>query len=172
MDRRLALQTVGLAMPFLMTAGGAPARAATGSISEKTWRDDTLQYGYFSLKLSREILKRSVNSVVLVFAHLEIVEQTTAAEVLTQMSNPTPPALTDKQHLDFQALVASTTPDYTYASLQITGHENLLHFQEDYLATNSSLTSDPAHEALLLRSNVRQHLHLLKTIVLPAATAG
>ena len=171
MDRRKAIQAFGLAaVPVLLASGTSIAQADSLTVTQ--WRSDTLQYGSFSLRISRELLKRSTNATVREFAHLEIIEQTTAAMVLTQKRNPPPVMLTPRQDADLKALAASATVDLTYVGLEIKGHEELLKIQDAFLHGQPDLANKTSDEAYLLKSNVEQHLRLLKTVILAAANSG
>ena len=161
--RNAMLALAGTALP-IAAAALRPAAAAVPDYPTF----EVLQLGTASKLTSQTLLQRSKNVLTRTFASLEIIEQTAAAQALTANYNPPPPKLTPAQ----QAIVTQiqTVPlarlDYAYVAAQITGHQALLAIQEAALVTFAAYpTYDIVHEALLLKSNIQQHLILLAQIL-------
>ncbi len=165
MERRDAIRALGLAAaPALLMRAGSAA-AAPAPLPRAAWLLQTLQYGTVAKRISEIALTRSTTASVVDFAQQEIIEQKTAAIVLTSNPNPTPPALTPAQQAIIGQMLTTTTVDFTFISLQISGHEELRRLQSAYLEFDSNLGQATVGQALLLRSNVHQHLLLLRAIL-------
>lgn len=169
MNRRQILTTATrAAVPMLILAASRPGFAQPGPVPTNagTHKERTLQIGALSLQLSELALKRAQAPRVREFAGFEQDEQKTLAEVLTSQHDPQPVALDAMGKQALAQLTGATAAqfDAEYVALEIKGHTQLLEVQEDYLQTQSSISSDEVHIAMLARGVIRMHLAMLNDL--------
>ncbi len=174
MDRRNALvmlSGMALSTGLLSVTDGALAQTATpksgmpATLGSLQYRKMTLMAGTFSKQTSQLALTRAGNPKVKEFAGFEAAEQTSIAQVLTDMSNP-PPAPLDGPHQQMlQQLTGQSGKafDTAYVQGQMTGHQELLLIQQKFLdgmPTNRNLE----HIAVLARTVINMHLTMLQDL--------
>lgn len=171
MDRRSAIMTMSgvLATSALVGLTGGTALAQTASepttkekIGQSAYKTRTLDVGSFSKAMSQIALTRASHPKVKEFAEFEVAEQTTMAQVLTDMANPPPPKPDAQQAATLKQLDGESGKsfDTAYVQAQITGHHELLTTQQEYL--NGMPTSlDHEHIAMLARTVIQMHLTML-----------
>ncbi len=173
MDRRnVILALTGAAAAPLLLGTVAHGQTATDMLDPASYTADTLQIGTLAKTLSQIALKISKNPLVLRFAKLEIDEQTAVAQSLTSDANPPPAALTDQQQMMVQSLqgMSGAAFDIAYIKGQIQGHNQLAAIQSEFLATDTDVTADPVHVALIAAAFIETHLSVLHAL-LPIVTA-
>ena len=93
-----------------------------------------------------------------------IAEQTAVAQSLTSNFNPPPAPLTAAQQAAIASLQALNGPafDEAYVKAQIQGHQQLLVFQQQFLAGDTDAAADFVHVALIATAFIETHLVLLQ----------
>jgi putative membrane protein len=152
--------------------------------------EQTLKLGLVALETSRVGQQKAGNADLKRFAAFEIDEQTTLAEVLTSMREPSTTASTvaapnataggqpastapapgvamDAQGREMvqklQSAQAGPAFDREYLAGQVQGHQALLQTQERYLQTKPR-NREHMIVALLAQARIREHLSLLQDI--------
>jgi putative membrane protein len=152
--------------------------------------EQTLRLGLVALETSRVGQQKAQNADLKRFAGFEIDEQTTLAEVLTSMREPSTTASTgaapnatgagqppltapapgvamDAQGREMvqklQSAQAGPAFDREYLAGQVQGHQALLQTQERFLQTKPQ-NREHMSVALLAQARIREHLSLLQEI--------
>jgi len=214
MNRR-ALLLSGLAatlvtVPVLAQTGGSPSTAQPGGTggasgmnrmggqmdqAEMHHMEQTMQLGMVALETSRIAQDKASNEDLKRFATFEVQEQTTLAEVLRSMMDPSATAATGQSGAAMQGDVqmdaggrdmlqtlqsqqAGDAFDKAYLDGQLQGHRNLLQVQEEYLQSNPQ-NREHMNVARMARTQIREHIALLESIqqtmrwgIRPAETEG
>ena len=175
MDRRifgrnLVLGVVGLAAAPVLAQYDGPGRGprpgpGMGPMGpgEARYASDTLAIGGVALRSSQIAQGRVRAPRVAEFADFEAAEQTTIAQIMSEMGfTPPPPSPDDRRTLD--RLNAARGPDFErqYVTLQTDGHRRLLQIQERYIAEGRD--PNARHIAMLARGQIKEHLKLLDDI--------
>ncbi len=165
--RHAILALAGAAVPLALATSPARAAASDIAISAGDYTLKTLQFGTVAKLTSLNLLQRSHSLLTRTFARLEVIEQTAAAQALTSNFAPPPPRLTATQQAVVNTVLhaSDSALDFTYITVQIAGHQELLRLQRGLLAGDANPADDIVHVALLLRSNIDQHIDLLKEIL-------
>jgi putative membrane protein len=152
-----------LAQPSAMAATGTPTDAATGP--DIKYRMHTMLVGTLSKKLSTLALQRATHPNVKQFAQFEVDEQTTIAQVLSNLANPPPPPLPAAMQAKLAQLQSADAKafDVNYLQMQVEGHEKLLNVQQAFLDTNPT-DRDHAHIAMIARTVIQMHLAMLNDL--------
>jgi len=199
MNRR-ALLLSGLAatlvtVPVLAQTGGSPSTAQPGGTggasgmnrmggqmdqAEMHHMEQTMQLGMVALETSRIAQDKASNEDLKRFATFEVQEQTTLAEVLRSMMDPSATAATGQSGAAMQGDVqmdaggrdmlqtlqsqqAGDAFDKAYLDGQLQGHRNLLQVQEEYLQSNPQ-NREHMNVARMARTQIREHIALLESI--------
>ena len=170
MDRRHVLLGLAGAAPLLMARTAAFGQTAPGGVAPldaTAYAEQTLQVGTLAKITSQVALSRSKNPFVRRFAVSEIAEQTAVAQSLTSNFNPPPAALTAAQQQIIASLQGLSGPafDEAYVKAQIQGHEQLLVFQQEFLAGDTDPAADFVHVALIATAFIQTHLALLQGLM-------
>ena len=168
MDRRkviLALTGAAAAPSLLGTV--ARGQTTTDMLDPASYTADTLQIGTLAKTLSQIARQNSKSPVVLRFAKLEIDEQTAVAQSLTSDADPPPAALTDQQQMMVQSLqgLSGAAFDIAYIKGQIQGHNQLAAIQSEFLASDTDITANPVHVALIAAAFIETHLSVLHALL-------
>ncbi|MBV8523357.1 MAG: DUF4142 domain-containing protein [Acetobacteraceae bacterium] len=174
MERRTLMLTLsGAALPLLVQAAprfalAQPTGAATPStpMDMAQYRLLTLTVGSLAKQTSELALERALHPQVKQFAGFENAEQTTLAQVLTDMQNPPPPPLDANGQAILRQLQATSGPgfDQAYIQAQIQAHQQLFGIQNAVLQGQTGMTTDTAHVAMLARYVIQTHLVMLQDI--------
>ncbi len=172
MDRRNALMAFSgiiassalLAVPrrsaLAQAAAETPAR-----ITMSEYKTRTLAAGNFSKQISQLAITNANHPRVKEFAQFEVAEQTTVAQVLTDSTNPTPPALDTHQAEVLGQLQAQSGKDFdaAYVQAQIAGHRQLLNIQQAFL--NAAMAGEEYEPiAVMARMVIQMHLTMLQDL--------
>jgi len=143
----------------------APAPMSPSAMSMAMGADEqrhvmeTALTGQVALRSSQLALQRTQNPGVRQFATFEVEEQTGVATVLQELSGMAPPPLDPAR----QAILAALEPipagpafDRAYLQAQLTGHQELLEIQDDYLRVGRNPHN--RHVALLARGRILEHI--------------
>jgi putative membrane protein len=174
MDRRHALASLsGVAAASLLigatgrTAMAQPSAMASSAAAgpDAAYRMHTMLVGTLSKKLSTVALQRATHPNVKEFAQFEVDEQTTIAQVLSNLANPPPPPLPAAMQAQLTQLQSANAKafDVTYLQMQVEGHEKLLKIQQSFLDTNPA-DRDREHIAMLARTVIQMHLTMLNDL--------
>jgi putative membrane protein len=161
-NRRLLVAGLGIAG---MTG---PLVARAGTMADSTpamadYRKGTLTISTISRRASEIASKRASAPHVLGFAKLELAEQVTVGQVLTNTQTPPLVALdaADSDAIEhLGSLPIGQQFDEAYVAAEISGHQKLLGIQETFLS-RERLGSDCSHIAFFLRTFIHEHLQLL-----------
>ena len=172
MERRNMLALAGAALPALLASSSrafaqttpiAPLPVGT-PLDRAQYRMMTLMGGSLAMQSSQIALQKAANAKVREFAGFEVAEQTTIAQVLTDMANPAPAPL-DAMHAamlaKLQAADAGLQFDQVYILGQLQGHQELFAVQNNFLQAAPSMASDDGHIAMLARTSIQMHLAML-----------
>ena len=176
MDRRQALTGMGgivaasalLALPRTVFAQSTTVTAPPVSAQPLTaadYKPMTLMAGTASKMQSVMAQTKAVHPLVRQFAVFETDEQTSIAQVLTDMTAP-PPAPLDPADQQVIAKLQGTTGkafDVAYIDAQIQGHRKLLTIQQGFL-TGAVTNRDLEHIAVLARTTIMMHLTMLQEL--------
>ena len=160
-----------------MPAGQAGAMgAARLGQAEMQHMQQTLQLGSVALETSRLAQQKARNENLKQFAGFEVEEQTTIAEILRGMMDPSATATTgsapaaagaaprDPKGAEMVQKLSQTQGeafDREYLRGQIEGHRDLLEVQERYLQSNSQ-NREHMNIAKLARGRIMEHIALLE----------
>jgi putative membrane protein len=196
MDRRVVLAGLAAfaAAPALAQQSGGGATAAGGATSampagqagaarlgqaEMQHMQQTLQLGSVALETSRLAQQKARSEDLKQFAGFEVEEQTTIAEILRGMMDPTATAATapaqgnaaagaapqmdskGREMIQKLSQAQGDSFDREYLMGQIEGHRDLLEVQERYLKS-SSQNRDHANVVKLARGRIMEHIALLE----------
>ncbi len=191
MDRRALLLgglTAVVTVPALAQTSGSSSTTQSGSSgmnrmsgqmdqADMHHMQQTMQLGMVALETSRVALNKAQNADLKQFANFEVQEQTTLAEVLRSMMDPSATAATGQtggmqgdMQMDasardmletLQAKQAGADFDKAYLDGQLQGHRNLLQVQEQYLQSNPQ-SREHANVARMARAQIREHIALLE----------
>jgi putative membrane protein len=190
MDRRIVLAGLAsvLAAPAFAQTSGSPA-ASPGAASSRTGgqqmsqadmqhMQETMRLGMMALETSRIAQQKAQNADLKQFATFEVQEQTTLAEVLQSMMEPTttsatgsassaaPPQMDAKARemvQKLQSAQAGQAFDREYLQGQMEGHSALLQVQTQYLQSNPR-NREHVNVAKLARGMITEHIALLEDI--------
>ncbi len=174
MDRRNAIATLSgaVAASALLTlprraawAQQTPALMPGTTLDADAYKTHTLMAGTFAKQTSVVALGKATNPRVKQFAQFEADEQTTIAQVLTDMANP-PPAPLDAAHQGMLTQLQGEQGkafDAAYVQGQIKGHQELFAIQQAYLNGNPT-DRDREHIAMLARAVIQMHLTMLQDL--------
>jgi predicted outer membrane protein len=159
----------GLAVPAVMAMAIRPALAqqtaagAEAPIDAARHKQMTLAVGTFSKETSQIAMQRAANAKIREFAGFEVAEQTTIAQVLTNLANPPPAPLSGAFTQQMQQLQSASGAsfDQLYLQIQIQGHDDLLRIQQEFLRGQHMMSGDAAHVAMLARTVIEMHLTML-----------
>jgi putative membrane protein len=171
--RNIIVGTAGaMAAPLLLKPVAYGQTTAPDLLDPTSYTNDTLQIGTLAKTISEVALQRSHNPLVLRFAKLEIDEQTAIAQSLTSNANPPPAQLSDQQQQMVQSLqgMSGSAFDTGYLNAQIQGHKQLAAIQSEFLATDTDITADLVHVALIATAFIETHLSVLHAL-LPIVSA-
>jgi putative membrane protein len=162
MDRRHLIAGIGLTGAFAPLLVSAQAVAA-GSSGYAEYRHGTLTISTISRRASELALTRATDPQVQAFAKLELAEQVTVGQVITNKVNP--PLVTlgadDSDALEhLGSLPVGSQFEQAYVGAEIGGHQKLLGIQEA-LISEEGLGSNSSHIAYFLRTFIHEHLNLL-----------
>jgi putative membrane protein len=162
-----------MAIPMFRTQVALGQTTAPTMLDPTSYTNDTLQIGTLSKTVSQLATQASKNPLVLRFAKLEIDEQTAVSQSLTSNYNPPPAQLTDQQQQMVQALQSKSGSafDIAYLNAQIQGHKELQAIQSEFLATDTDITDDLVHTALIATAFIETHLSVLHAL-LPIVSAS
>lgn len=173
MDRRNVILAVsGAAAPLLVAAMPRQALAQQASsdklepIGAGRHKQMTLLLGAFSKQASELAERQAANPRVKEFAGFEVAEQTTVAQVLTDLQKPPAEPLNDAQRQQIQRLKATADSafDQQYLQTQMQVHRDLLRVQQEFLAGQPAMNTDAVHIAMLARTIIQMHLTMLADI--------
>ena len=150
------------------------------SQAEMEHMQQTMQLGMVALETSRIAQQKAQNADLKQFATFEVQEQTTIAEVLQSMMDPSATAATSASSAGtaagmqmpadarqmvqkLQSAQAGAEFDRQYLQGQIEGHRDLLQVQERYLASNPQIR-EHMNVAKMARTQIREHIALLETM--------
>jgi predicted outer membrane protein len=160
------LATTGTAIPLLALMDLTTAPAAMAATAESSgyaeYRHRTLTISTISRRASELALTRA-NPQVQTFAKLELAEQITVEQVITNKINPSLLTLdaADSDALQHLASLPSGSQfDQAYVAAEISGHQKLLGLQEG-LISQEGLGSNSSHIAYFFRTFIHEHLQLL-----------
>lgn len=169
------------------TSGGAMNRMG-GQMSQADMQhmQQTMQLGLVALETSRIALQKAQNAELKLFAQFEVQEQTTLAEILRSMMDPSATAATsggaatqasgttssasgamqmpaDAREMvqKLQSAQAGAEFDRQYLQGQMQGHRDLLQTQERYLSSNPQ-NREHMNVAKMARTQIREHIALLE----------
>ena len=170
MDRRHVLLGLAGAAPLLMARTAAFGQTAPGGVAPldaAAYAAQTLQVGTLAKTTSQVALSISKNPFIRRFAVSEIAEQTAVSQSLTSDFNPPPAALTAAQQQIIAALQALRGPafDEAFVKAQLQGPEQLLAFQQEFLAGDTDPAADFVHVALIATAFIQTHLALLQGLM-------
>ncbi len=158
-----------LALPPQAALAQEAAPAGTPVASRKLtmpeYKKFTLVGGTFSKETSQLALTQATNPKVKEFAQFEFNEQTTIAQVLTDMNDPKPAPLDPGHAAKLRDLQGQSGKafDVAYVQGQIAGHQELLSLQQGYLDT-APADLDTKHAAMLARTVIMMHIQMLQDI--------
>jgi len=182
-------------VPALAQTGGSSSTAQPGGAggssgmnrmggqmdqAEMQHMQQTMQLGTVALETSRIAQDKASNEDLKRFAAFEVQEQTTLAEVLRSMMDPSATAATGQSgaamqgdmQMDasgrdmlqtLQSQQAGAAFDKAYLDGQLQGHRNLLQVQEEYLQSNPQ-SREHMNVARMARTQIREHIALLEGI--------
>lgn len=182
-------------VPALAQTGGSSSTAQPGGAggssgmnrmggqmdqAEMQHMQQTMQLGTVALETSRIAQDKASNEDLKRFAAFEVQEQTTLAEVLRSMMDPSATAATGQSgaamqgdmQMDasgrdmlqtLQSQQAGAAFDKAYLDGQLQGHRNLLQVQEEYLQSNPQ-NREHMNVARMARTQIREHIALLEGI--------
>ncbi len=182
-------------VPALAQTGGSSSTARPGGAggssgmnrmggqmdqAEMQHMQQTMQLGTVALETSRIAQDKASNEDLKRFAAFEVQEQTTLAEVLRSMMDPSATAATGQSgaamqgdmQMDasgrdmlqtLQSQQAGAAFDKAYLDGQLQGHRNLLQVQEEYLQSNPQ-SREHMNVARMARTQIREHIALLEGI--------
>ncbi len=167
MIRRTAFAALSVAAaPLLVGATSHVAAAAEASdgLSDARYRQLTLRFGTLAKLTSELVPARTARSEVRQFARFEIAEQTSVAQVLTDLENPPPAPLTREQQQVLAQLRSLTgVPfDRAYVQAQMRVHKQLRFVQQTYLRDGGNRNLRDV--ARLVNTVVNEHLVHLRTL--------
>jgi len=169
MNRRIAVSNLsGIAATSLLAAlpvSAAFAQTMSGSpAGSADYVHKTLMIGALSKMGSQLALTNATHPKVREFAQFEVDEQTTVAQVLTNLQAPPPAPLSPMAQDKLSQLhAAGSTFDASYIQFELDGHQKLLQVQESYLQDDPS-DLDRRHIAMLARSVIKMHLTMLSDL--------
>ena len=144
--------------------------------AEMQHMQQTMQLGMVAMETSRIAMNKARNEDLKRFANFEVQEQTTLAEVLRSMMDPSATAATGQSGGDMQmdagardmlqtleSKQAGAEFDKAYLDGQLQGHRNLLQVQEQYLQSNPQ-NREHMNVAKMARGHIREHIAMLETI--------
>jgi putative membrane protein len=163
-NRRGALTNIsgGVAAVSLLLATGSRSARAQATIGGADYKMQTLMVGTLSKEQSQIALTQATHPKVKEFAQFEVDEQSTIAQVLSDLANP-PPAPLDQAHQAILSRLQSTTGksfDAAYIADQIQGHQQLFAIQQAFLNSKPA-SMDHEHIAMLARTVIQMHLTML-----------
>lgn len=193
MDRRAllfgGLAAVLVTAPALaQTSGSSPSTSPGASGTNRTsgqmgqaemqHMQQTMQLGMVAMETSRIAMNKARNEDLKRFANFEVQEQTTLAEVLRSMMDPSATAATGQSGASMQGSMqmdagardmmqklesqqSGAEFDRTYLQAQLQGHRDLLQVQERYLQTNSQ-NREHMNVAKMARGHIREHIAMLE----------
>jgi predicted outer membrane protein len=159
--RALLVGAFAMGMP---AAGFAQAMAGPMGEAERRHAMDTLRVGSVALRSSQLAQSRARMPRAREFANFEVMEQTTIADIIREMSGMTPPP-PDRRAMAMMANLERARGrafDMAYVMAQIDGHQELLQIQERYLSEGRNMHH--RHIAMLARGQIKEHLRLLSDI--------
>jgi putative membrane protein len=161
------------------TTNDLQAGQTSSASADQTHHKSTLAAGSLSLLASRLAVSRARSAPVKQFAEFEVAEQEAVADVLLTLDGKLPvdgkiriPSDADAERnlsdADRDALnnlrsaQTGATFDQAYLKMQMSGHEQLLQTQNNYLAVGT----DPGrvNVAKLAKSQIRDHIQLLANL--------
>ncbi|HYF54502.1 MAG TPA: DUF4142 domain-containing protein [Salinarimonas sp.] len=150
--------------------GAMGAGQMTMGQAEQQYMQRTMMLGTVALETSKIALEKARNDDVKQFAKFEAEEQTTIAEILRSMGDPSSTASTSMQPQGDMAqmvekmrgMQAGAEFDRMYVQGQIQGHQELLKVQEEYVRGGQNM--HVKHIAMLAAGRIREHITELQDL--------